>query len=403
MPYRLHTESKGAKMQQTQPIWTIVESKEDSNIYTIATKSCVICNSCRYCEGLCAVFPAMEKYREFSDKEIDYLANLCHQCSECFYDCQYAPPHEFGVSIPTQFAQARKESYKKYVFPSFLGKAFDSNAWLTTILLVIALFVGFFGASSGISSEVSNGIFGAFNAAFGNVESKGIESQGNFFAVIPYNYMVSVFSLVSIFVFIALIAGVVRFAKAIELRGVNGKVFMQSLKDALSLRYLGGHKSEGCTYPNEKRSNVRRIYHHFTAYGFLFCFIATSLAAFYHHFLHLSAPYDITQLPKLFGFIGGILLCIGTFGLFVLKLVADKEIVDKESVSMDYVFLFMLFIVSFSGLFLMVVRESAMLSYALWFHLSTILVFFLMIPYSKFVHIFYRFIALLKYNAEEGH
>ena len=120
-----------------------------------------------------------------------------------------------------------------------------------------------------------------------------------------------------------------------------------------------------------------------------------------HHFLHLSAPYDITQLPKLFGFIGGILLCIGTLGLFVLKLVADKEIVDKESVSMDYVFLFMLFIVSFSGLFLMVVRESAMLSYALWFHLSTILVFFLMIPYSKFVHIFYRFIALLKYNSEE--
>lgn len=368
-------------MQTTQPIWTIKETKDDSNIYTIATKSCVICNSCRYCEGLCAVFPAMEKYREFSDKQIDYLANLCHQCSECFYDCQYAPPHEFNVSIPTQFAEIRKESYKKYAFPNFLGRAFDSNAWLTTILLVVALFAGFFVASTQTMA--------------------GEQARGDFFAVIPYEYMVNTFGIVSLFVLVALIGGFVRFARAIELSGVNARVFVRSLKDALTLKYLGGHKSEGCTYPNDKRSNARRIFHHFTAYGFVFCFIATSLGAFYHHFLHISAPYDITQLPKIFGSIGGVALCIGVLGLFVLKLIADREIVDEKSVSMDYAFLFMLFISSFSGLLLMFVRESALLSYALWFHLSCIMVFFLMIPYSKFVHIFYRFIALLKYNAQE--
>ncbi|MDE5602687.1 MAG: citrate utilization protein B, partial [Helicobacter sp.] len=82
--------------------------------YEEAIKSCIICNSCRYCEGLCAVFPAMEKKREFNFKDVDYLANLCHQCSECFYDCQYAPPHEFNVSIPKQFSKISKESYKKY-------------------------------------------------------------------------------------------------------------------------------------------------------------------------------------------------------------------------------------------------------------------------------------------------
>ena len=53
----------------------------------------VICNACRYCEGYCAVFPAMELRRSFSDGELEHLANLCHNCRSCFYACQYAPPH----------------------------------------------------------------------------------------------------------------------------------------------------------------------------------------------------------------------------------------------------------------------------------------------------------------------
>ncbi|NDA51733.1 MAG: tricarballylate utilization protein TcuB, partial [Betaproteobacteria bacterium] len=37
-----------------------------------------ICNSCRYCEGFCAVFPAMERRLDFNAVDMDYLANLCH-------------------------------------------------------------------------------------------------------------------------------------------------------------------------------------------------------------------------------------------------------------------------------------------------------------------------------------
>ena len=52
-----------------------------------------ICNSCRYCEGFCAVWRAMEYRREFPAGDLNYLANLCHDCQECYYACQYAPPH----------------------------------------------------------------------------------------------------------------------------------------------------------------------------------------------------------------------------------------------------------------------------------------------------------------------
>jgi citrate/tricarballylate utilization protein len=52
-----------------------------------------ICNACRYCEGLCAVFPAMERRLSFTSGDLNYLANLCHSCGACFYDCQFASPH----------------------------------------------------------------------------------------------------------------------------------------------------------------------------------------------------------------------------------------------------------------------------------------------------------------------
>ncbi len=304
-----------------------------SKIYEETMKSCVICNSCRYCEGLCAVFPAMEKKRVFDFKDMDYLANLCHNCSECFYDCQYAPPHEFNVSIPQQFSTLRKQSYKKYVFPNFLGFIFDKNAILSTIILVLLFFGGFYLSFGGKSSQNSD-----------------------FFELMPYVYMVSLFSIVGILVFLVLFISILRYSRSIELKNVSFKAFIQTLKDALSLKYLGGHKNEGCTYPNETRTRVRKLFHHLSAYGFILCFIATSLAAFYHHFLGLSAPYDFTQMPKLFGFVGGVLLCIGSLGLFFLKLIADKNIMDEDSAKIDYVFILMLFIVSFSGLLLMFLR-----------------------------------------------
>jgi citrate/tricarballylate utilization protein len=39
----------------------------------------MICNACRYCEGYCAVFPAMELRRSFTKADLTYLANLCFE------------------------------------------------------------------------------------------------------------------------------------------------------------------------------------------------------------------------------------------------------------------------------------------------------------------------------------
>ena len=50
-----------------------------------ARRVMTICNACRYCEGFCAVFPAMATRTEFSNASLDYLANLCHNCTACYH------------------------------------------------------------------------------------------------------------------------------------------------------------------------------------------------------------------------------------------------------------------------------------------------------------------------------
>src|SRR3979411_2141400 len=88
-----------------------------------ADRLMTVCNSCRYCEGLCAVFPAMEMRRAFSDGDLNYLANLCHGCGACYTDCQFSPPHEFNVNVPRTLAIARAESYAAYAWPSAFSAA----------------------------------------------------------------------------------------------------------------------------------------------------------------------------------------------------------------------------------------------------------------------------------------
>ena len=83
------------------------ESVSQSDASLEAKRQMEICNACRYCEGYCAVFPAMALRRDFAAGDLTHLANLCHGCKGCYHSCQYAPPHAFGVNIPATFATLR--------------------------------------------------------------------------------------------------------------------------------------------------------------------------------------------------------------------------------------------------------------------------------------------------------
>src|SRR5438270_544662 len=88
-----------------------------------ARRQLAVCNACRYCEGYCAVFPALERRSIVLEGDLAYLANLCHDCRACYQACMYAPPHEFGVSVPSLLSRARVHSYGHHARPHALAWA----------------------------------------------------------------------------------------------------------------------------------------------------------------------------------------------------------------------------------------------------------------------------------------
>lgn len=341
-----------------------------------------ICNACRYCEGFCAVFPAMTRRIEFTPSVVNYLANLCHNCGACLHACQYAPPHEFGVNIPQVMAQVRKETYMTYAWPRPLEALYKKNG--LTLSLATAISIAFFLWLSA--------------ALYGSASSPPL--NGNFYAVFSHNTLALMFGAVFGFSLLALTIGLVRFWCGIASSHISGGAVAEATHDALTLKYLGGGHGDGCNNEDDAFSLWRKRFHHFTFYGFMLCFAATSVATIYHYFLGLHAPYGFTSLPVVLGTLGGVGLLIGPAGLLYLNLRRNSAHGDATQKPMDRVFIALLFLISASGLALLGYRDTSVMTLLLSVHLGFVMAFFLTMPYSKFAHGFYRVAALLK-NAIE--
>lgn len=347
-----------------------------------------VCNACRYCEGFCAVWPAMEFRRSFAEGDLNYLANLCHNCSECYYACQYAPPHEWEINPPKMFAQIREHSYEKYAWPGGLASAFRSNGLVVSLVTALALIVLLFGVVQGLGS-------GSLSSAV---------PGGDFYKITSHELLVVIFGAVGLFSALALLVGLIRFwgdvgEQVSDL--TNASALMKAAKEVLRLEYLDD-RGWGCAYPDEKSSQTRRWLHHFTFYGFLLCFAATTLGAIYYYGFGWRGPYGYGSLPVVLGTLGGIGLLIGPLGLLALKMRRNREITDEDQHGMDVAFLVLLLLTSATGLLLLALRESASMGKLLVVHLGLVLALFVTLPYGKFVHGIYRSAAVLKYALERA-
>jgi citrate/tricarballylate utilization protein len=352
-----------------------------------ADRLMTVCNSCRYCEGLCAVFPAMEMRRSFSDGDLNYLANLCHACGACYTDCQFSPPHEFNVNVPKTFAAARAESWAAYAWPKIFGGAFVHNGLVISIICALAIAAFILGFAATIDRQLLLGIH---------------TGPGAFYALMPHKTMVALFGAAFLYAIIALAMGVRAFWRGIgEPIGtlVEPGSLWQAMKDAANLRYLDGG-GVGCFNEDERPTDRRKIYHHFTFYGFLLCFASTSVATLYHYLLAREAPYAWWDLPVVLGTLGGIGLLIGPLGLLAEKFRRDSALADERQTGMDVAFILMLFLTGLTGLALLFWRETSAMGFLLALHLGAVSALFITLPYGKFVHGIYRYVALVRYARE---
>jgi citrate/tricarballylate utilization protein len=341
-----------------------------------------ICNACRYCEGFCAVFPAMTRRLSFDANDTHFLANLCHNCGACLHACQYAPPHEFRVDVPIAMAKVRAETYAEYAWPSSLGRLYRRNGVTLSIALALslALFLLLGAARTGALSRPP--------------------AVGNFYAIFPHGLMVGLFAPVFAFAVIALGIGASRFWRRERSGSVTPDAAGEATLAAATLKYLDGGHRDGCNDEDDRFTLRRRIFHHLTFYGFLLCFAATSVATVYHYGLAWRAPYDLWSLPKLLGISGGVSMVIGTIGLFTLNVRRHPLHLEPTQRAMDRGFIALLFLTAASGLVLMLLRNTAALTALLCLHLGAVMALLATMPYGKFAHAVYRCAALLKWSVE---
>ncbi|MDO7929660.1 tricarballylate utilization 4Fe-4S protein TcuB [Pseudomonas sp. JV414] len=354
---------------------------------TEVERQMTICNACRYCEGFCAVFPAMTRHLEFGQADIHYLANLCHNCGACLSACQYAAPHEFAVNVPKAMAKVRLETYTNYAWPQPLGKLYQRN-----------------GLTLGLASGAGLALFLSLTLMImGNlfVAMPG----GNFYGIFPHNTLALMFSAVFGFAVLALGIGVRRFWREISPAEaplpLKASAALEAGANVAQLKYLDGGHGEGCNNADDAFTLWRRRFHHLTFYGFMLCFAATGVATLYHFLLDWSAPYPVLSLPVLLGIFGGVGLLIGPAGLLWMNLRRNPQQGDENQKPMDRGFIALLFLVSASGLALLAGRETSALGLLLAIHLGLVMAFFLTMPYSKFAHGIFRSAALLKYTIEK--
>ncbi len=382
-----------------------------------ADRQLTVCNACRYCEGFCAVFPAVHSQRAFASGDITQFANLCHNCRGCYYACQYTEPHEFAINLPRALANVRTESWQQFILPSRVAGAFQYHGVAIAGVLVTTIALLFY-----LLSQWTPG-----------------NGEG-FYAYLSHTMMVLLFLPAFIVPLVVIAFGIRRYWQTVDGQAVRLTHLRKALADAASLRNLGGGQQQGCNYEEKDRyTNTRRWYHQATMYGFLLCFLSTSSATVMHYGLGLEAPYALLSLPKLLGITGGFLLTVGCAGLAYLKTRADPSLgagaashrydhstghnsdhssehssnqavgpsgnqTDDQTgdrstrtvVGGEMAFVLLLGATGLTGLLLYVATGTTWVPTLLAIHLGTVLAFFITMPYSKMVHGFFRLAALVR-------
>ncbi|WP_116133110.1 tricarballylate utilization 4Fe-4S protein TcuB [Tropicimonas sp. IMCC34043] len=338
-----------------------------------ARRQTEICNACRYCEGFCSVFPALTRSKVFADGDITHLANLCHNCRGCYYSCQYTEPHEFALNFPAALAEVRQESWERHAWPRPLARLFNESG----VAIAAALLAGFV-------------------LLFGLLQAFRPESGSGFYAYLAHGTILALFLPAFLLPLASVAVSLRAYWREIGGERLRWRDVLAAGASAARMKNLNGGQGQGCNFEKEDRySDRRRWFHQAVMYGFLLCFAATVSGTILHYAFAIPAPYGLFSLPKLLGVPGGILLTVGCAGLAWLKTQADPALGAARVWGGEMAFVLLLGATGATGLALYAATGTAAVPSLLAIHLGCIVAFFLLLPFTKMIHGFYRFATLI--------
>jgi citrate/tricarballylate utilization protein len=353
-----------------------------------AARQLTICNSCRYCEGLCAVYPALERRDVLSGGDISQLANLCHDCRACYDACMYSPPHAFKINVPRILSEVRVADYRRYAWPANPPRllrgwwgVFSGAAAATALVFVVAvLHVG--------------GLAGLISA----------DRDQSPYRLIPYPELLALLLVPAVFTVAVMTVAGIRFWRATSTASDSTHGILRAtgraVLDGLTLKNLRGGGGD-CYYPKtDKPSSSRRRLHMAVVAGFGLCLVSTISAAVMQDMMGLEPPYELLSVPVVCGTLGGIGLVVGCAGLLHIKVRSANVVSVAEMTIKDYGLLCALTFLALSGLATLVARSSPAFGPTFLVHLAAIILTFAAMPYSKLVHVVYRSLALVRDHAE---
>ena len=344
-----------------------------TDLFAEARRQSEICNACRYCEGFCSVFPALTRNKVFADGDLTHLANLCHNCRGCYYSCQYTEPHEFALNFPAVLAEVRQDSWERLAWPQPLARSFHHSG----VAVALALVAG-------------------FALLFALLQMAPPATGAGFYAYLTHGAMVALFLPAFVLPLLSVGISLRRYWREIGGRSPRWPEIRAALSQTANLRNLDGGQGQGCNFElGDRYSDRRRWFHQAVLYGFLLCFAATTAGTLMHYVLAMSAPYGPLSMPKLLGVPGGVFLTGGCAGLAWLKMRADPALGARRVWGGEMAFVLLLGGTGLSGLALYAATGTAAVPALLAIHLGSVLAFFLLLPFTKMVHGFYRFATLV--------
>jgi citrate/tricarballylate utilization protein len=357
-----------------------------SALYEEARRQLTVCNSCRYCEGYCETFLALERRPTLADGDIRLIANICHDCRGCFQACMYTPPHEFAIEIPALLSSVRADTNRRYAWPRSLAGLFTRPA-VSTLL----------GALGGLAFVT----IAALGTGDASRLARADAAPGSFYRVVPFEVLLwSILALVAFAAAAWFVTGRAFARDARIARPASLADLWATARDALTLRGMSGG-GEGCYFPAaERRTDRRRVLHVLVVGGFILANVSTALAAAFQHLLGMPPPYPVISAPVLFGIAGGIATIVGTTGLLALKARASGRLISREMLRTDWTFLIVFDLVSITGMLTLILRETPFMSAMFLLHLATLAALFVTVPYGKFTHVLYRLLALFQHERD---